>query len=156
VADANAPAITWRCWQWNEWSNTQLYDALRLRSQIFVVEQNCVFPEMDGIDPECEHVCGTDAAGRLLAYARLLRPGLKYDEASIGRVVVDESARGFKLGVRLMETSLALCRARWPGQPIRIGAQQHLGKFYGSLGFMQISEPYLEDGIWHIDMRVAG
>lgn len=154
MSHANPAPLRWRVYRWNEWTNDQLYEAMRLRSQIFVVEQNCVFPDMDGIDPSCEHLCGTDAAGQLMAYSRLLPPGLKSPEASIGRVVVHEAMRGQAVGRQLMQESLAACRARYPQTPIRIGAQQHLERFYGSFGFVTISAPYLEDGIWHVDMRV--
>ncbi|GAC1627929.1 MAG: GNAT family N-acetyltransferase [Nevskia sp.] len=147
--------LHWQVHRWQAWSNDLLYAALRLRSQIFVVEQNCVFPDMDGLDPACEHLCGTSPDGRLLAYARLLHPGLKYPEASIGRVVVSEDARGLQLGRRLMLEALAACRARWPGEPILIGAQQRLERFYAGLGFATASAAYLEDGIWHVDMRIA-
>ena len=151
-----AAPLAWRLYGWREWTHDQLYEALRLRSQIFVVEQNCVFPEMDGLDPACEHLCGIDAEGRLMAYSRLLPPGLKTPEAAIGRVVVHEAMRGRSVGRALMLESLAACRARFPNAPIRIGAQQHLERFYGSFGFARIGEPYLEDGIWHIDMRLPG
>ncbi len=154
MAASTVPAPTWRVFRWNEWPNDLLYAALRLRSQIFVVEQNCVFLDMDGLDPECEHLCGLAADGALLAYARLLGPGLKCAEASIGRVVVAEAARGAQLGRALMRESLAACRQRHPGAAIRIGAQQRLERFYASLGFVTISESYLEDGIWHVDMRI--
>ena len=154
MSQANPAPLTWRVFRWNEWTNDQLYEAMRLRSQIFVVEQNCVFPDMDGIDPCCEHLCGTDAAGQLMAYSRLLPPGLKAPEASIGRVVVHEAVRGRSVGRQLMRESLAACRARFPQTPILIGAQQHLERFYGSFGFVTISAPYLEDGISHVDMRL--
>lgn len=147
-----APILAWRLWHWNEWSNDLLYAAMRLRSAIFVVEQHCVFPDMDGLDPACSHLCGTDDSGELLAYARLLAPGVKYPEASIGRVVTAEAARGRQLGRALMVEALRLTRERHPGSWIRIGAQQRLDRFYASLGFVQTGEPYLEDGIWHIDM----
>lgn len=146
--------LRWRLWRWNEWSNDQLHEALRLRSAVFVVEQACVFPDMDGLDPACTHLCGTDDGGRLLAYARLLAPGVKFEEASIGRVVTAIEARGRQFGRALMVEALRLTRERHPADPIRIGAQQHLSRFYGSLGFEPIGEPYLEDGIWHIDMRL--
>lgn len=149
-----APAIDWRLWRWNEWSNDLLYAALKLRSDIFVVEQRCVFPDMDGLDPACSHLCGTGPGGELLAYARLLDPGVKYPQASIGRVVTAAAARGRQLGRALMIEALRLSRERHPGVAIHLGAQQHLGRFYGSLGFVQLGEPYLEDGIWHIDMRL--
>lgn len=148
--------LHWRLWRWNEWSNDLLYDAMRLRSAIFVVEQQCIFPDMDGLDPACTHLCGTDDDGRLLAYARLLAPGVKYPEASIGRVVTAFEARGRQLGRALMVEALRQSREQHPGIPIRIGAQQRLERFYGSLGFTQDGEAYLEDGIWHIDMLLPG
>lgn len=152
---ASAVGLAWHWYRWAEWPNDLLYAALRLRSQIFVVEQTCVFPDMDGLDPRCEHLCGIGAGGELLAYARLLPPRLKYDEASIGRVVVAENARGRQLGRALMQNALAGCRARYPETAIRIGAQQRLEAFYASLGFVTVTEPYLEDGIWHVDMLAA-
>ncbi|WP_293371218.1 GNAT family N-acetyltransferase [Nevskia sp.] len=150
-----AAAVHWRLWHWNEWSNDLLYAALQLRSAVFVVEQNCVFPDMDGLDPACAHLCGCDESGRLLAYARLLAPGVKYEEASIGRVVTARDARGLKLGRQLMIEALRLTRERHPGSPIKIGAQRYLEPFYGSLGFVTLGEAYLEDNIWHVDMRMA-
>lgn len=148
--------LHWRLWHWNEWSNDLLYAAMRLRSAIFVVEQQCIFPDMDGLDPACTHLCGVDDAGRLLAYARLLAPGVKYPEASIGRVVTAAEARGKQLGRALMVEALRRTRERHPGAPIRIGAQQRLARFYGSLGFEAVGDAYLEDGIWHIDMSLPG
>lgn len=133
-----AAVVEWRLWRWNEWSNDLLYAAMRLRSEIFVVEQNCVFPDMDGLDPACTHLCGTNAGGELLAYARLLAPGVKYPEASIGRVITAASARGLQLGRALMLEALRLTRERHLGVAIRIGAQQRLDRFYASLGFVQI------------------
>lgn len=133
-----------------------MYAAMQLRSAVFVVEQNCVFPDMDGLDSACTHLCGCDEHGRLLAYARLLAPGVKYDEASIGRVVTAGEARGRKVGHALMAEAVRLSNERHPGVPIKIGAQRYLEGFYGSFGFQTISEPYLEDGIWHIDMRRPG
>lgn len=153
---AAAGGLHWRLWGWNEWSNDLLYAAMQLRSAIFVVEQNCVFPDMDGLDPACTHLCGCDDDGRLLAYARLLAPGVKHEDASIGRVVTAIEARGRQLGRALMQEALRLTRARHPGAAVRIGAQQHLERFYGSFGFGTISTPYLEDGIWHVDMRLPG
>jgi ElaA protein len=142
-------------WQWHSftsWPHKLMYEALRLRSDIFVVEQTCVFPDMDGVDPDCEHLCGTDEGGALLAYARLVPPSIKYAEPSIGRVVVAGSARGTQLGRALMVEAIAGTLARFPGMSIRIGAQQRLQRFYESLGFAQDGAPYLEDGIWHIEM----
>jgi ElaA protein len=134
-------------------SNDTLYEAMRLRSAIFVVEQNCVFHDMDGADPQCEHLCGTDETGRLLAYVRLVPPGLKYPEPSIGRVISSELVRGTGLGRALMREAIAGCEWRYPGLAIVIGAQQRLERFYSDFGFVQVGEPYMEDGIPHIEMR---
>jgi ElaA protein len=152
------PAATVADWQWHtftSWPHALLYEAMRLRSEIFVVEQTCIFPDMDGIDPDCLHLCGLSANGTLLAYARLVPPGVKYVEPSIGRVVVASAARGTQLGRALMVEAIAGTLARFPGKTLRIGAQQRLHRFYESLGFAQDGEPYLEDGIWHIEMLRA-
>lgn len=141
-------------WTWHAWATLSpdlLHAFLRLRSAVFVVEQNCVFPDMDGRDPQCEHLCGHDADGRLLAYLRLVPPGARLAEPSIGRVVVDPAARGRGLARAAMREGIRRCEEHYPGRPIRVSAQQHLERFYGSLGFQRVGEPYLEDGIWHID-----
>ena len=145
--------IRWHWYAWNEWSNDLLYAALRLRSAIFVVEQNCVFLDMDGLDAQCRHLCGFDADGELLAYARLVPPGLKYPGVSIGRVVVSAGARGSGLGHELMRQAKAGCAEHYPDSEVFIGAQQHLESYYTRHGFRPYGEPYLEDGILHIDLR---
>jgi ElaA protein len=146
-------SIRWRWFAWHEWSNDVLYEALRLRSEIFVVEQNCVFLDMDGLDSRCEHLCGFDVKDRMVAYARLVPPHVKYSDPSIGRVVVAASMRGSGLGHDLMRQALAGCAERYPRAAIVIGAQQHLEGYYGQHGFAQVGESYMEDGIPHIDMR---
>ena len=145
----------WRWYRWGELSTDLLYQLLRLRSEVFVVEQACLFPDMDGLDPQCEHLCGTDMDDTVVAYARLLPPGLKHPEAALGRVVTATAVRGSGVGRELMRQALAGCRARHPGHAVRIGAQQQLERFYGELGFVTVSAPYLEDGIWHIDMLLS-
>ncbi len=152
----SAAVPDWRWCGFPAWPQPLLYAALRLRSAVFVVEQNCVFPDMDGLDLEAEHLCGVTASGEVLAYARLLRPGLKYAEASIGRVVTDPSVRRTGLGRELMRQALGGCRSRFPASPIRIGAQQRLERFYNEFGFVTEGERYLEDGIWHVEMLKAG
>lgn len=129
-----------------------VYAAMRLRSAIFVVEQNCVFPDMDGRDPACEHLCGWDGAGELVAYLRLVPPGARTPEVSLGRVVVAATARGQGLGRAVMQEGLRACAARYPGMPVKVSAQQHLESFYRDLGFRTVSAPYDEDGIRHVDM----
>lgn len=147
------PLVLWRWHSWLGLAPDTLYAFLKLRSDIFVVEQNCVFPEMDGLDPRCEHLCGTNADGRLLAYLRLVPPGIKFDSPSLGRVVVERSARGSGIAHTMMLEGLRRCSARYPRQAVLLSAQQHLEGFYSSLGFRRIGEPYMEDGIPHIDMR---
>ena len=142
-------------WTWHAWASLapdRLYAILRLRSAIFVVEQDCVFQDMDGRDPQCEHLCGEDAAGGLLAYLRLVPPGVRTPEVSLGRVVVAREARGRGLGRAVMLEGLRHCAERHPGQPVKVSAQQHLERFYRSLGFRTVGAPYDEDGILHVDM----
>ncbi len=147
-----APALQWHWQTWRELDVDRLYVLLRLRTQVFVVEQNCVFQDMDGYDAASEHLCGIAGDGRVLAYARLLPPGLKYPEASIGRVVVDPSQRRSGLGRALMAQALTGTAQRFPDAIVRLGAQQRLERFYNDFGFVAEGAPYLEDGIWHIDM----
>jgi len=147
--------ITWRWLRWQDFSADRLYELLRLRSAVFVVEQACAFQDLDGYDAASEHLCASAAAGELLAYARLLPPGLKYPEPSIGRVVTAQAVRRSGLGRELMRQTLAGCRARYPGRPIRIGAQRRLERFYAEFGFVTAGKPYLEDDIWHVDMLLA-
>jgi len=141
-------------WSWHAWGDLTpdvLYAFLRLRSAIFVVEQDCVFPEMDGRDPQCEHLCGWNGA-ELTAYLRLVPPGVRTPEVALGRVVVAQSARGQGLGRAVMVEGLKRCAQRYPGQPVKVSAQAHLEKFYLSLGFRTVGAPYDEDGIRHLDM----
>lgn len=119
---------------------------------MFVVEQNCVFLDMDDKDQRALHLLGREGAlGRVVAYARLFAPGDSYAEAAIGRVVTHPDVRRSGAGKALMTEAIAECRARFGG-PIRIGAQRYLERFYGSLGFVPAGEPYVEDGIPHIEM----
>jgi ElaA protein len=132
-----------------------LYQALRLRVDVFVVEQGCAYPELDGKDlhPAARHLLGHDAANTLLAYCRLLPPGVSFDTPSIGRVVVAPAARRRGIADRLMHEALTHCAALWPAQPLMIAAQQHLLGFYRKHGFAVVSDMYIEDGIAHVDMR---
>ena len=148
-------------WQWNSFADltaAQLYAMLALRQEVFVLEQACLYPDIDGLDPGAHHLLGWRSDGgrpALVAHLRCLAPGAKYDEMSIGRVVTSPAARGTGLGRELVAQGLALARALHPGHAIRIGAQAHLERFYASFGFVTVSEPYDEDGILHIDMLLA-
>jgi ElaA protein len=141
----------WRCLPFSGLSPHALYDLLRLRTEVFVMEQNCVFQDMDGADPACHHLLG-ERDGALLAYARLVPAGLKFAEASIGRVVSDPSTRGTGMGHALMREAVAQLHALWGAQPIRIGAQAHLQGFYRQHGFEPDGPIYIEDGIDHVEM----
>lgn len=130
----------------------ELYAIMHLRSEVFVVEQNCVYLDADGKDLSSWHLMGWDG-NKLVAYSRLLPAGLAFTEVSIGRVVSSPAYRGTGAGKTLIETAIQTCKALFGDQPIRIGAQLYLQKFYESLGFVQVSEMYLEDNIPHIEMR---
>ena len=123
-----------------------------LRQAVFIVEQQCPFPDLDAIDPESRHLLGRDDSGQLVAYLRLVPAGHKYPTPSIGRVVTAASARGNGTGKALMLEALAEHMRCYPGQPNTIGGQAYLNGFYQSLGFRPVSDIYLEDDIEHIDM----
>jgi ElaA protein len=142
---------TWTCKTFAELTPDELYAILRLRSEVFVVEQNCVFLDMDNKDQHCHHLMGWSDAG-LLGYSRILRSGISYVESSIGRVVTSPLARGLGVGRDLLNKSIDTLYELYGKQPIRIGAQCYLIKFYESFGFVQKGEIYLEDGIEHIQM----
>jgi ElaA protein len=132
----------------------QLHDVLQLRSRVFVVEQACPFLDVDGADPSCWHALGVQQ-GQVVATARLVPPGLKFVEPSIGRVVTSPEVRRTGAGRVLMLSAIAQVKRLFPGQPIRIGAQRYLEAFYGSLGFVVAGPGYDEDGIPHVDMLRA-
>jgi len=146
--------IEWKAAHFDMLTNVELYNILKLRSQVFVVEQNCVFLDADGKDEAAVHLMGFNDAS-LLAYARVIPAGIIYEEVSIGRVVTDFSTRGSGLGKMLMEEAIYLSNTLFGKVPIKIGAQHHLQNFYGSLGFVAIGEKYLEDDIWHIHMLLS-
>ncbi|GAD78778.1 GNAT family N-acetyltransferase [Vibrio ezurae] len=148
--------LNWQLLSFDEINNHLLYQMLKLRVDVFVVEQECAYPELDDKDhaPEVKHLVALQD-NHLVALARLLPAGLSYPAVSIGRVVVSPSARKLNIGQQLMERAVAECQRLWPDQAIEIGAQAHLQAFYQRHGFEAFSEPYLEDGIPHIDMRKA-
>lgn len=146
--------MRWACLAFEELSVQQLYAVLALRSEVFVVEQNCVFLDIDGLDPQTWHLLGTGDDGALKAYARLLPPGMKSPtDAVIGRVVTSPAARSGGVGRGLMAQALLHCERLWPGHAITLHAQAHLERFYGSFGFSPVGEQYMEDGILHQEMR---
>jgi len=144
-----------RAWTWRafaELSPYELYSILQLRALVFVVEQECAYNDLDGYDAASHHLFTQDAAGRVIASLRMLPPGVKYAEPSLGRVVTHPDTRGTGLGRELMREGMRRAATDFPGAAIRIGAQKRLEGFYRSLGFLAVSPPYDEDGIEHVEM----
>ena len=137
--------------KFNDLSNFELYEILQLRSEVFVVEQDCVYQDIDGNDQKALHIIGT-IENKIIAYTRCFRPGDYFREASIGRVVVKESQRKFKRGNQIMNNSIKAIENHYKTNTIKISAQCYLNKFYTNLQFKPIGEKYLEDGIPHIYM----
>lgn len=148
-------SIEWRVKAFDALTPAELYEILRLRIEVFVVEQQCIFQDLDNKDPYCEHLMGW-IGQQLVAITRLVPPGVSYTEPSIGRVATSPAARGLGLGRSLMNRSIDLMIERYGNQPLRIGAQLYLKAFYESLGFVPSGEVYLEDGIPHVEMLRPG
>ncbi|MBX0333401.1 GNAT family N-acetyltransferase [Pontibacter sp. HSC-14F20] len=145
--------LTRICKAFYELTPSELYDMLRLRSEVFVVEQNCVFPDMDDKDQLCHHILFYNPDQVLVATSRLVPTGVSYpDMMSIGRIVTSQLVRGAGVGKELVEMSIQECYRLFGEGPIRIGAQLYARKFYERFGFEQSSEVYDEDGIDHIKM----
>ncbi len=150
---AAEPALTWRCVPFDSLVPRELQAIHRARQRVFTVEQRCAFLDADEHDEDAHHLVAC-RPGRIepIAYARLVAPGAKYVEASIGRVLVVDGARGRGLGRELMVRALALVDAIWPESGVRISAQSRLEDFYASLGFLAVGARYLDDGIEHSEM----
>lgn len=147
------PVLVWQHRSFDALTARELYAILALRAEVFVVEQRCAYQDLDGFDAESSHLWAERSDGSVVACLRLLPAGVKYDEASIGRVVTAPSARRTGLGRELMRRGIV---AAGEGIPIRIGAQAYLERFYGEFGFERVSELYDEDGIPHIEMLRRG
>lgn len=134
-----------------ELTKQELYDVLQLRSQVFVVEQDCVYQDVDGKDQKALHILGSKK-DKLVAYTRIFKPGLYFEESSIGRVVVAKSERQHKYGYTIMDASIKAIKSHFNKTLIKISAQCYLKQFYTNVGFTSIGEEYLEDDIPHIAM----
>ncbi len=145
--------ISWKTKTFDELSTQELYQILRLRSGIFVVEQNCVYQDIDNKDQKALHLFGI-VEGEIIAYSRLFKPGDYFEFSSIGRVVVAEKHRDKNFGHELIDQSILEINRRFNIQNITISAQLYLKKFYESHGFVATSETYLEDDIPHIEMKI--
>lgn len=146
-------------WEWSAFGQLdcrRLYALLAARAAVFVVEQNCVFQDLDGLDARAWHLLGWHHDDTLAAYLRVLPPGSKFAEHRIGRVLVGAAFRGRSLGRELMLRGLACIEDSFGPVPLRIAAQSHLESFYASFGFISCSYKYLEDGIEHVDMLRVG
>ena len=153
----DSSAFTWRWCAFGELSVFELDAIYRGRQQVFSLEQECIYVDADGVDPASFHLAawGEDRSVPM-AYARVVHPGLKYPEPSIGRVITTSAARGSGAGRELVKRAISHCREAFPGCGIRISAQSRLAAFYGGFGFVVIGEPYLEDGIPHTEMLLCG
>ncbi|MBA3592438.1 MAG: GNAT family N-acetyltransferase [Pseudomonadota bacterium] len=143
--------ITWRFAAFDALSAAELYGALQLRTEVFVMEQAGIYQDMDGFDHLAVHVLGASDE-QLVAYARCFPAGVKFTEASIGRVITRQILRGSGQGHELMRHAISCVFEHWGAQPIRMGAQARLEKFYVQHGFVKTGLPYIEDGISHIEM----
>ena len=147
--------IDWQFSHFDALRPADLYEVLAQRQDVFILEQTCLYPDIDGLDPQAHHLLGwrmVDGKRQLAAYLRVLGPGVKYAEMSLGRVITTQAARGSGAGRALLARGIECAEGLYPGHRIRIGAQQYLERFYASFGFQTVSAPYDEDGIMHIDM----
>jgi ElaA protein len=144
-------------WFWHRFDTLgvdNLYDALQLRCRVFILEQG-PYLDVDGIDRSSWHLLGRDDEGALIAYLRVVDPGLKFEEPSIGRVIAAPEIRGTGFGRLLMAEGVAGCDRLWPGRAVRISAQARLENFYNGFGFVRVGEDYIEDTLLHVQMLRA-
>ena len=146
------PSWIWRSFE--ELNKTELYEILKLRSEVFIVEQECLYQDLDGLDTESNHLLGLNSDNILVAYLRLIPPGLKFKEPSLSRIITSEieSYRGVGLGKELIVRGIKKSIDLYPKMGNRIGAQERLKIFYENLGYQALGSSYMEDGIPHIQM----
>jgi len=143
--------VDWELKRFDQLSLTELYQILKSRVDIFVVEQECPYPEIDGIDPDCLHLFKKDQ-NQIVAYARLVPKGILDPDPMIGRIIVGNEYRKLGYGRALLNQAISVITDQWHEKEIKLQGQVYLRDFYRSLGFKEVSEPYLEDGIPHVDM----
>ncbi len=148
-------SIDWQIHRLQDLTPLQLLRIMRARQQVFVVEQDCAYLDADDADEASWHLCAWLPDGQLCAYARIVDPGIRYAEASIGRVITTLAVRGSGLGRELVRRAIQQAAQSYPGTPLKISAQSRLQAFYSSFGFGAVGEEYLEDGIAHIAMLRA-
>ena len=143
--------LTWIFKRFEELTLQELYDALDLRQKVFIIEQTCIFPDIDGLDAQAYHLLGYDDK-KMVAYTRITFPGVMFDEVSIGRIVTDAQERNKGYGKQVTAIALQKVKEIYGNVPVKIAAQEYLLKFYGSFGFKSVGEKYMWDGIVHQDM----
>lgn len=143
--------VVWRIKNFGELSTKELYEILKTRQEVFVVEQTCYYLDADGSDEKAVHIWG-EAEGKIVAYCRIFQPKIKYKEASIGRVLTSPEFRGQNLGKVLMQIALQSIEIRFKTKAVKVSAQDYLLKFYSDLGFIDSGKKYLEDDIPHTEM----
>ena len=143
--------IHWKIKSFAELSVPELYEILKIRQEVFVVEQTCHYFDADGYDDKALHLWA-ESNGEILAYCRIFDAGIKYEEASIGRVLTNPNCRNLRLGKTLMTFALLTIEARFRAAAVRISAQDYLLKFYAEFGFQDTGKKYLEDNIPHTEM----
>lgn len=150
---------TWHCKSFSQLNTNELYAILQARQSVFIIEQTCLYADIDQLDLHCYHLffstVNDDKTATIHAYLRIVPPGIAYTEASLGRVLVSKDSRNQGLAKILINKGLEELKQLYPQQPIKIAAQNYLLAFYQSLGFSKISDIYLDDGIEHIDMILA-
>lgn len=144
--------LSWQIKPYSDLSLNEFHDIIALRLKAFVVEQNCSYLDLDGKDKKCYHLICRDGYGKVIATARILHPGISYPEVSIGRVVIDEEARGKGIGHELMKNCIQFTIDEFGPVPIRISAQKHFENYYQKHNFISTGKEYLEDNIPHIEM----
>lgn len=143
--------LIWHYKEFDELTSRELYDIFHLRVEVFMLEQNCLYNEVDGKDLKCSHLW-CEVEGKILAYCRIVPPDVSYAEPSIGRVVSHPEFRHLKLGHQLMKNAIEIIGNHFQTDKIKISAQSYLKKFYAQYGFVQTSEEYLEDNLPHMEM----
>jgi len=155
ISPSATDALTWRWQPFDALSAREVYAILEARSAVFVVEQQCVYRDIDDADQHAWHLAAYDAAGRLTGYLRVLLPDVQEPDIRIGRVLTTAAFRGAGLGNALLARALDHIRTQWPGTPVSLHAQAHLQRFYGAFGFAPNSDVHDDDGIPHVWMRAA-
>ncbi len=149
--------LSWRWCGFEDLSVFELEAIYMARQQVFAIEQQCIYQDADGYDAKSFHLAAWSGTHQMpMAYARVVPPGVKYAEASIGRVITTPAARGTGLGRELVRRAIAQCLQAFPAQRIRISAQTRLERFYAEAGFVAVGAPYIEDGIAHTKMFLQG